>query len=455
MTQKLVRLVRLFFTAEQQIILDALMRLDIDVIQSDRPIADTIPNLIVEDQQGRLPDIHALDDHYLFHIAFCQSRRQIPGATTIEQPTDPIILANSIRQWLHDSGYESSLQSPIPGLSLIGQSEAFLQLVQFIHQMAEYDAPVLLKGKTGTGKEVAARAIHYLSSRQSKPFIAVNCGAYNDDLFIAELFGHERGAFTDAKQKHLGLVEQAQGGTLFLDEVDSLSLKSQVSLLRFMQDREFRPLGSEKVRQADVRLIAASNRPLEEWVQQGRFRDDLLFRLDILGLNLPTLSERAEDIPLLAEYFMNQFSRQYQKPEKYLHADTISWMIDYDWPGNIRELENYIHRVFLLSPTEEIRVTRPKGEPEFSVSKYMKHESGNCPKPNEKSASKPNGVETLQLFSTAKNQAVELFERNYIDQALRVAGGNIAKAARMAGKERRTFGRLVKKYGIDSNNYHR
>ena len=455
MNQKLVRLVRLFYTAEQQVILDALGRLDIEAVQSDRLMDDNMPNLIVEDHQGRLPDMSHQDDRYIMHIAFSAVPHSLPGATLIQKPQDGCSLANAIRQWLRDSGYENQLHSQVPGLSLIGCSSAFMRLVQLIHQVAEYDAPVLLKGATGTGKEVAARAIHYLSARQDKPFIAVNCGGYNDDLLISELFGHERGAFTDAKQKRLGLVEQAQGGTLFLDEIDSLSLKSQVALLRFMQDREFRPLGSDRIKQANVRLIAASNRPLEQWAQDGRFRDDLLFRLDILGLELPRLNERAEDIPLLAEYFMDQFSHQYQKPEKYLHADTIAWMMKYEWPGNIRELENYLHRIFLLSPTEEIRVATPKGDPEhYGVSNFMKQKTYPSIKKNKTSPVAAKNTPSLALFSEAKSQAIEVFERNYIEQVLRASNGNIAQAARMAGKERRTFGRLVKKYGFNSSNYH-
>ncbi len=439
MSQKLIRLVRVFETPEQAIVHDALQRIGFEVISHDYVIDDHLPTLIFQDHQGRYTELTDCDDRYRLLISFADTPPSPPGVTTIHRPGDAMALANDISRWLKDSGYQTDQQSLVPGLSLIGRSEAFIQLVGLIHQVAQYQAPVLLKGDTGTGKEVAARAVHYLGRRQDKPFIAVNCGAYNDDLFVSELFGFEQGAFTDAKKRRTGLVEQAEGGTLFLDEIDSLSPKSQVALLRFLQDREYRPLGSDKVKHADVRLITASNRPLKEWAQQGKFRDDLLFRLDILGLELPALKDRPDDIPLLANHFLDEFSRQYNKPEKYLHVDTLAWMMNYDWPGNIRELENYIHRVFLLSGTEEIRIEEAKGDPRvLTVARQSK------PVANEDAF-------ILGSFSDEKTQAIERFERSYLKTAIKAAGGNIAKAARMAGKERRSFTRLIEKYGINKH----
>lgn len=436
MYQRLIRLVRLHHTPEQDVILDALRRLGMEPIPQDHFVDDQLPCLVVRDHQARMPDPGEGHDRHRLLISFAGDIPAPPGTTLIRNPDDPAALANLIRRWLKNSGYRGESQPLLPGVSLIGRSESFLHLLELIHQVAQYQAPVLLKGETGTGKEVVARAIHYQGSRQDCPFVPINCGGYNDDLFVAELFGHERGAFTDAKQRRSGLVEQARGGTLFLDEIDSLSQKSQAALLRFMQDREYRPLGSSEIRRADVRLIAASNRPLESWAREGRFREDLLFRLDILGLELPNLRDRADDIPLLAEHFLDQFSRQYNKVEKYLHSDTLAWMMEYHWPGNIRELENYMHRLYLLCPTEEILVRNVKGDPPRDRVATRK-----------KSRPAP-GIATLKSFSEEKSQVIEEFERRYLEQVLRATGGNIAQAARIAGKERRTFGRLVKKYGF-------
>ena len=234
-------------------------------------------------------------------------------------------------------------------LSLIGECPSFLDALDRLKRFTRCDAPVLIEGETGTGKELAARAVHYLSERREHPFIPVNCGALPDALLENELFGHAKGAFTDARESYTGLIAQAEQGTLFLDEVESLSPRAQVALLRFLQEMEYRPLGSPRTLQANVRVIGATNLSLEGMQAQGHFRQDLLYRLNIMPVRLPPLRERADDVLLLAEHFLAGLRRRYGRPDRYLHEDFLAWMRRHDWPGNIRELENLLHRQFLLA----------------------------------------------------------------------------------------------------------
>ena len=247
---------------------------------------------------------------------------------------------------------------------LIGSSPAFREMLAVLEKIAGYDASVLITGETGSGKELAARAIHYLSTRRDKPFIPVNCGALPDHLIENELFGHSRGAYTDARESQVGLIAQAEGGTLFLDEVDALSAKAQVSLLRFLQDGQYRPLGSSRTLYAQVRILAASNVDLARQVEDGRFRADLHFRLNVMELPVPPLRERAGDAELLARHFIAEAACRYRLPAKELHPDTLEWLASQPWPGNVRELQNRIQREFLLAdePVLRLRKVAPANE---------------------------------------------------------------------------------------------
>jgi DNA-binding NtrC family response regulator len=308
---------------------------------------------------------------------------------------------------------------------MIGVSAAFLDLVARIHRMANARASVLIEGETGVGKEVAARAIHYLSERREQPFIPVNCGAIPDALVESELFGHVRGAFTDARQARHGLVTQAHGGTLFLDEVDCLSLKAQIALLRFLQDHRYRPVGEDHDYSCDVRVMAASNRSLRQRAIDGAFRSDLLYRLDILTLRVPSLRERGTDVILLAQHFVNHHCREYLLPAKRFHASTERWLLSQPWPGNIRELQNLVHRLVLFAEGDEIL---------YPIS------HGGCPEPASDGR--------FPSFRSAKAAAVADFERAYLTELLSRASGNVSAAARLAGKERRALGKLLRKHGI-------
>ena len=320
--------------------------------------------------------------------------------------------------------------------TMIGSSPGFKMVLDKIARISACDAPVLIEGETGTGKELAARAIHYQSLRSEKPFIPVNCGALPDSLLENELFGHEKGAYTDARTSHEGLVAQADGGTLFLDEIDALSVKAQVTLLRFLQEREYRPLGGGQVRQADIRIVAASNKLLEDLVRQGLFRDDLYFRLNIIPLRMPSLRERRDDIPELAEYFMEKFRSKYGDASKSLSDTAIQYMQTHAWPGNVRELESVIHRSFLLSVDDSVVITDINNSA---------NESANL--------SIADSIDIGLEFNNAKHSIVNEFEKYYLHKLMASCQGNVTLAARQAGKERRALGKLLKKHGINKQVY--
>jgi DNA-binding NtrC family response regulator len=327
----------------------------------------------------------------------------------------------------------SHADDPFARLNLIGASAAFLAARRLVQRLAPCRAPVLVQGETGTGKELFARAVHYLSDRRGGPFIPVNCGAIPDALVESELFGHVRGAFTDAREAHEGLVAQARGGTLFLDELEALSPRGQVALLRFLQDQEYRPVGGRVVRDADVRVVGSTNAPLDALAAKGLYRTDLLFRLNVLVLDLPPLRDRGDDAVLLAEAFLDRLARQYGRPAPRLHASASAFLRSHPWPGNVRELENLMHREFLLAdgPELPLRGARPHGVGAHAADAGAVVQSL-----------------TVDTFRAAKARAVAAFERAYLAELLERAHGNVSLAARLAGKERSRLSKLIRKHGM-------
>ena len=309
----------------------------------------------------------------------------------------------------------------------IGRSPAFLSVLEKIPYIAACDATVLLIGDTGTGKEMCARAIHYLSPRADKPFVPINCASIPENLFENEMFGHESGAYTDARQARRGLIAEAECGTLFLDEVDSLPLTAQATLLRFLQDRDYKPLGSSHSKHADVRLLAASNQNLEAKVQDGSLRKDLYYRLKVVSLYLPSLNERREDICLLAGHFLETATRDYKRSAMRLSREAIKKLSLYKWPGNVRELENVIREAVVLAKGPVLR----GADIRLPVDPEEEHH-------------------TVESFKTAKARIVQSFEREYLSHLVAAAGGNISHAARSAQKDRRAFFALLKKHGLTS-----
>ena len=320
--------------------------------------------------------------------------------------------------------------------NLIGRSPAFLHALSLIERVARFQVPVLIHGETGTGKEMAARAIHYLSARRHAPFVPVNCGALPEALTESELFGCERGAFTDARERRAGLVSAAEGGTLFLDELDALSPRAQVSLLRFLQDHSYRPVGSTRERSGNVRVIAAASPRLRGLIDSGAFRDDLAFRLGVLVIEMPALRVRCGDAALLARHFVLRHVRDYGLGERTLNAASLAWIERYDWPGNVRELDNVVQGALLLSDDAELSL-----QPMLAV-----QAAGLAARPHS-----PEAIEADAMpdsYQLARERTLDHFERLYLEHIMRRAGGNVTHAAQLAGKERRSLGKLLKKHGV-------
>jgi DNA-binding NtrC family response regulator len=308
-------------------------------------------------------------------------------------------------------------------LGLVGQSPAFLDEINKLRLLARCDITVMIGGETGTGKELVARAVHYLSPRSDRPFVPIDCGAIPPELTESELFGHERGAFTGAIAKNRGLISAADQGTLFLDEVDALNLSVQAKLLRFLQEMEYRPLGSSEIKKADVRVISAANRDLLERVRTNEFRQDLYYRLNVAQIRLPSLRQRPDDIILLARHFVAKYVARFKQPQREFSLDAIQKLITYHWPGNIRELENAVGAAVALCDGPLI-----------------------CARELQLAAEQ---VQFPASFREAKAQMVSEFEREYIVRMLGSCDGNVSEAARAAGKNRRAFWELMRKHRID------
>jgi two-component system, NtrC family, response regulator GlrR len=312
--------------------------------------------------------------------------------------------------------------------SLVGRNAEFLCQLQRIPMVAKCDASVLIAGETGTGKELFAKAIHQMSPRANRAFTPVNCGAIPVDLVENELFGHDRGAFTGANISRPGLIQETSGGTLFLDEIDSLPLLAQVKLLRFLQEKEYRALGSTKAHYADVRVITATNLNIEEAVRSGRLRKDLYYRLNIIALTLPPLRQRPDDIPVLADYFLKKFAAKFGKRFTGFSPGARRKFALHDWPGNVRELEHMVERAAALSEhpvIEESDIVLPGGD----------QDSG------------------LQPFQEAKASVVTQFERTYLQSLMLACSGNITQAAQLAQKDRRALFELLRKHHIDASSF--
>ena len=327
--------------------------------------------------------------------------------------------------------FEDRYAAPI----FVGESPAFRQVLSFIAKLARCDAPVLIEGETGTGKELAARAIHYSGVRGSAPFVPINCGAIPDNLVESELFGHVRGAFTDAREARSGVVAQAEGGTLFLDEIEALGAHAQVALLRFLQDLEYRPVGGSASRRANVRVLAASNTDLAALTRQGGYRQDLLFRLKVLILDMPPLRTRGDDASLLAEVFVARYCSRYGLPAISIDPQSLAHLRGYDWPGNVRELENMVHRELLLNEGKTL---------------YLNVPSAPLCGTDTASAAEPGQVTD---FRQAKAEAIARFERSYLSHLLASTAGNISLAARLCGQDRSRLNKLVRKYGLARSSF--
>jgi two-component system, NtrC family, response regulator PilR len=317
--------------------------------------------------------------------------------------------------------------------NIIGRSDVMVAVFQLVETIAPTGSTVLITGESGTGKELVARAIHFNSLRKDRPFVALNCGALSETLLDSELFGHMRGAFTGADTNKKGLIEVAEKGTVFLDEIGEMSPLVQVKLLRVLQERKYRRLGGTEEVEADIRVIAATNRDLSKMVAEGTFREDLYYRINVIPIRLPALRERAEDIPLLAAHFVERFTSQMGKSITGISGAAMACLKSYNWPGNIRELENAMERAVALERTPAILVD---SLPEQLRGATTAAAAGAAP-----AESFPDNGFDLE-------QHVQHIEREYIAEALRRAGGVKVKAAELLGMSFRSFRYYMKKYDL-------
>ncbi len=348
-----------------------------------------------------------------------------------EKPLDPAEVLHIVNQAarmrqleIENRKLRDEMSRPPAFANLLGGSQALAQILKQARSVAATSVTVLLMGENGTGKEVLARAIHEESPRAAGPFVAVSCAALPETLIESELFGHEKGSFTSATQTRKGRFELADGGTLFLDEIGELSAAVQVKLLRVLQERSFERLGGTKTLNVDIRLIAASNRDLEKEVEEGRFRQDLFYRLNVVPLVLPPLRERDEDIPLLAAHFARNFAQKYGQPPPELEPPLIDMLHEYDWPGNVRELENLMERLVVLHRSPSLGL-------EFLPEKMLRVLPG-------VSATDESTLEG----------AVAAVKRRMIENALQAEGGNKVAAAKRLGISRSYLHRLINEFDI-------
>ncbi|MEJ5347564.1 MAG: sigma-54 dependent transcriptional regulator [Desulfosoma sp.] len=311
---------------------------------------------------------------------------------------------------------------------ITGQSPAIVRLREFIERAAPSNATVLITGENGTGKELAARSIHYLSPRRQKPLIEVNCAAIPEELIESELFGHEKGAFTGAQERRRGKFDLADGGTLFLDEIGDMSLKTQAKILRILQEQSFERVGGSRTIRVDVRIVAATNKDLTEEIKAGRFRQDLYFRLNVIPIHVPPLRERLEDIPLLVEDFLEQFSRESSMGRKVLAPEVYPVLSRYAWPGNVRELKNFVERLVIMTPSRTITL---KDLPED----FLRQLGDDAPK---------NDPFQHATFKEARFS----FEREYLWRKLKEFDWNVSLTAQNIGLERTHLHRKMKALGL-------
>ena len=358
----------------------------------------------------------------------------------LTKPLDFEVLKLTLERAMEHTGLKEEnralkeqLQSGFDMRRIIGKSRAMKSLLEMTAMIAASEATVLITGESGTGKELIARAIHFNSQRRDNPLVVVNCAALTDTLLESELFGHERGAFTGAERRREGRFMQANGGTIFLDEIGETSPVMQAKLLRVIQEREIQRVGSDKPLKVDVRILAATNRDLEQAVAEGRFREDLYYRLNVVTLHMPPLRERVDDIPLLAQHFVQHYARKNRKTVRGFSPLAMDMLLKYEWPGNVRELENAVERAVILLTGELIserelplNITRTYPAPETAPAE-------NC-EPAPAQAQQPRPLDEI--------------EREAILAALEAAGGNKSEAARRLGINRKTLHKKLRSYGV-------
>lgn len=353
--------------------------------------------------------------------------------------------------------YQPLLESEDYDVGIVGRSESMQSVFKLIGQLAGSDATALITGESGTGKELVARAVYHHSSRSKKPFLAINCAAIPENLLESELFGHERGAFTGAATQRVGKFEQCNGGTLFLDEIGDMSLATQTKILRVLQSGTFERVGGNQPIQVNVRIIAATNKPLEEAVASREFREDLFYRLNVVRIQIPPLRNRREDIPLLVNYFLNKFAREAQQKPKSIAPQAIKLLEGYRWPGNVRELENVIQRAIVVTKgdallsgdlPEHINKRAPETQTDSLIGTQPTRESNL--ETDDGSLSLEKVVQCL--FDWARSnpefKVIPAVERELVIRSLAITAGNQVQAAKLLGITRATLRKRIEKFKI-------
>lgn len=394
----------------------------VDIFAPDLVITD----LYMDGMDGMtlLTELH--NDNPLLPVIMLSGQAQIPDAIKAMHLGTSAFLTKPINQ----DEFLETVKRISPNLfgksplnefakNIVYKSKEMSDIIEMASLVADNEVSVFISGSTGTGKEVIAKAIHDASSRRDRRFIAINCGAIPEQLLESELFGHEKGAFTGANLRHEGLFQAANGGTIFLDEVGDMPLALQVKLLRVLQDFEVRPVGSTKTYPIDVRLISATHKNLEEAVEKGEFREDLYYRLKVVPLEIPKLAERQDDIPALAEHFLANYSKTNHQDKKKFSPDAMKYLISMPWPGNVRQLINVVDLCATLSKTKNIPL---------SLVKKAVHDD-------------PIHIQTLK-------EAKQAFEKGYLLSVLRITHGHVANAAKVAGRNRTEFYKLLNQYDI-------
>jgi len=397
-------------------------------------LAVSRPQVVVTDLR-----MHGMDGMALFDaihrdspslpVVILTAHGTIPEAVTatrrgvfsfLTKPFEPKVLLDTVAEAMRLSGPPASGQPEAWRAEIVTRSSAMEDLLSQARRVAASDASVCIFGASGTGKELLARAIHRASPRVEAAFVAVNCGAIPEGLLESELFGHKKGSFTGAVADRRGLFQAAQGGTLFLDEIGDMPLPLQVKLLRALEERRVRPVGTHESIEVDVRVIAATHRKLEERIASGEFREDLYYRLNVVKLYIPALAERREDIPLLATQFLSKLATRYRRGPLAFSPEAMELMVSALWPGNVRQLLNVVEQAVALAATEVI--------PESLVSQAL---------------------DAGDTSLTPLDEARRAFERDYLVRILKITGGNVTKAARLAGRNRTEFYRLLERHALE------
>jgi two-component system response regulator PilR (NtrC family) len=424
--------------------IDSLDQKPFDLVVSDARMPDIDGLEVLRHARNINPSVIAIMITAFGSADLIKGVEQLGVTDYVEKPFNTEVLKFRIRKELDRKRLQQenvllkrAMHSAHQFSNIIGSSSAMLQVFELVETVASTGSTVLVTGESGTGKELIARAIHVRSPRADRPFVAVNCGAVTETLLDSELFGHMRGAFTGADANKKGLIEVAEKGTIFLDEIGEMSPMLQVKVLRVLQERKFRRVGGTEEVEADIRIIAATNRDLSKMVAEGQFREDLYYRINVIPVRLPSLRERIDDIPPLADHFVAKFAAQMKKNVTGISGGAMSRLMAYGWPGNVRELENAIERAVALERTPSIL---PESLPE-SLREAALPASAPAAAPAAASSGLPEKGFDLE-------QHVQHLEREYIAEALRRSGGVKVKAAQLLGMSFRSFRYYMKKYNL-------